>query len=222
MNAFRHEKVIEDTSAALLSFVSSLVSDDKTLSQCIQQHVNKSTNQTSLGLAVKLHHQFGSSDLISIFNDYGIVSSYGEVLRFRKSAAKYVSENSEVYHRELGLERRIGPIFSWCDNYDLVVLTPNGRRATHAMTIEFTQNPAGIINPGSATPGVMHINIPRLRKSEAAKLSFTERSLQVEHYAGQRKLNPPELPEIIQSQPDNQRLSVSLAKARCKDAEYFY
>ena len=111
MNAFRHGKVIEDTSPALLSFVSSLVSDDKTLSQCIQQHVNNSTNQTSLGLAVKLHHQFGSSDLISTLNDHGIISSYDEVLRFRKSAAKYVSENSEVYHRELGLERRIGPNF---------------------------------------------------------------------------------------------------------------
>ena len=139
LNNFRHEKAVQDTSATLLSLISRLVSNGETskasltLSQCIQQHISKCTNQTSLGLAIKLHHKFGSSELVNTLNEHGIVASYDEVLRFRNSAAKYVCEHSAEYHQVLGLERRIGPIFSWCDNYDLVVLTTNGRLATHAM-----------------------------------------------------------------------------------------
>ena len=74
LTIFQYENTIQDTSPTLLAFVSSLVSNGETskpslaLSQCIQQHVNKSTNQTSLGLAVKLHHKYGSSDLVSILN----------------------------------------------------------------------------------------------------------------------------------------------------------
>ena len=162
LSDFRHEKAVQDTSVTLLSLISRLVSNGETskasltLSQCIQQHISMCTNQTSLGLAIKLHHKFGSSELVNTLNEHGIVASYDEVLRFRKSAGKYVCEHSAEYHQVLGLERRIGPIFSWCDNYDLVVFTTNGRRATHAMAIEFTQHPAGIIQPGAATPtGVM-------------------------------------------------------------------
>jgi len=69
LNIFRYDKTVQDTSIRLLTFISSLVSDGEIskasliLSQCIQQHVSKSTNQTSLGLAVKLHHQFGNAEL---------------------------------------------------------------------------------------------------------------------------------------------------------------
>ena len=153
LDIFRYEKTIQDISPALLAFISSLVSNGETskisltLSQCIQQHVSKNTNQISLGLAVKLHHKYGSSDLVSTLNEHGILASYDEVLCFRKSAAKYVSENSEVYHKALGLDYHIGPIFSWCDNYDLVVFTPNGCRETHAMVTELTQHPSGIVHP---------------------------------------------------------------------------
>lgn len=226
LNIFQYEKVVQDTSATLLSLISSLVANGKvskaslTLSQCVQQHV-KSTNQTTLELAVKLHHKFGSSDLVSTLNEHGIVSSYDEVLHFRKSAAKYVCENSDVYHRVMGLERRLGPIFSWCDNYDLVVFTPNGRRSTHAMAIEFTQHPAGIIHPGSATPGVMSLKIPRLRKAEAAKLCLTLRSFTIEHYTGPKKMNPPTMVEVPLSLSESQLLSASLAQAQTKDAAYF-
>ena len=129
LGRFTHDHTVRDTSETLLTFVSRLVSGGETsrislpLAQCIQQHINHSTNQTSLGLAVKLHHKFGSSDLVSTLHEHDL------------SAAKYVCENSEEYHKVLGLEQRNGPICSWCDNYDLVVFTPNGRRSTHAMAI---------------------------------------------------------------------------------------
>ena len=70
-----------------------------TLVQCIQQHVGgTSSNQTTLGLAVKLHHKHCSSELVKTLNEHGITSSYDEVLRFRKSVTKFVSDNQSDYH----------------------------------------------------------------------------------------------------------------------------
>lgn len=146
LGSFTHERVIQDTSPTLLRLVSSLVSREETvtkpaltLAQCIQQHISKSWNQTTLGLAVKLHHKYGSSELVRNLNEHGLVVTYDEVLRFRKSAAKYASDDADKYLRVLGLERCIGPIHSWGDNFDLVVFTPNGCRTTHAMATQFVQ-----------------------------------------------------------------------------------
>ena len=119
LSDYVHHKVIESTSETLLRLVSSLVSGGAitkpslTLAQCIQQHVGgTSSNQTTLGLAVKLHHKHGSSELVKTLNEHGITSSYDEVLRFRKSVAKFVSDNQSDYHKKLGLSMEIGPIFT--------------------------------------------------------------------------------------------------------------
>ena len=137
-----HHNVIESTSATLRSLVSSLVSGGAitkpslTLAQCIQQNVDgTSCNQTTLGLVVKLHHKHGSSELVKTLNEHGITSSYDEVLRFRKSVAKFVSDNQSDYHKKLGLSMEIGPIFSWADKYDLYIARPNGIKATHAVVM---------------------------------------------------------------------------------------
>ncbi|KAJ8379194.1 hypothetical protein AAFF_G00223060 [Aldrovandia affinis] len=75
----------------------------------------------------------GSSELVQNLNEHGIVTTYDEVLRFQKSAAKYASEDPDKYLHTVGLEKRIGPIHSWGDNFDLVVFTPNGCCMTHAL-----------------------------------------------------------------------------------------
>ncbi len=67
----------------------------------------------------------------------------------------------------------------------------------------------------------MQLKITRLKKMEATKLRLTQRSLQIEHYSGPKKINPPALPEIPECQADSQLLSVSLANAQSKDAAYF-
>ena len=62
INDYVRHKVIESTSATLLKLVSSLVlgaipKPSLTLDQCIQQHIcGSGRNQTTLGLAMKLHH----------------------------------------------------------------------------------------------------------------------------------------------------------------------
>lgn len=161
LSDFRFHKAVQDTSETLLQIVSALVSDGEitkpslTLAQIIQQHVAKTRNQTTLGLAVKLHHKYGSSELIRGLNEHGLVATYDEVIRFRRSAASYVSKNSTQFYKKLGLSSEIGPIFGWGDNFDLMVCSPNGQKSPHAMVAEFTQHPAGILEKGSASVGVM-------------------------------------------------------------------
>lgn len=194
-----------------------------TLAQCIQQHISRSWNQTTLGLAVKLHHKHGSSELVQNLNDHGIVTTYDEVLRFRKSAAKYASEDPDKYLRTVGLERRIGPIHSWGDNFDLVVFTPNGRRMTHAMATQFVQNPAGILFTGGATPGggVMSLKLPRLTKHEAGKLCLADKSSFVmEHYTGPKKMTPPALNKVPRTDAIQDAIKRSVSRAQKKDTAW--
>ena len=191
-----HQKVIESTSAMLVRLVSSLVpggaitKPSLTLAQCIQQHIGGTNiNLTILGLAVKLHHKHGSSELVKTPNEHGITSPYDKVLRFRKSVAKFVSDNQSDYHKKLGLSMEIGPIFSWADNYEFYLASPNRTKDNHAMVMEFTQHPAGIIETGNI--GGMPLTIPRLKKHEASSLRLTHQAIQLGPYMGRSKLHPP-------------------------------
>ena len=111
---FTHTKTKQHTSATLLRFVSKLISNGEvtkaslSLSQSIQYHITNTCNQTTLGLGVKLHHKFGSSDLIHILNEHGYTVSYDEVLRLCKSAAKYVGDNAAMLHHMIGLGWTVG------------------------------------------------------------------------------------------------------------------
>lgn len=87
IGSFAWGRAIEDTSSTLLHLVSGLVSSgvvtkqSLSLSQSIQTMMNKTFNQTTLGLAIKLHHQFGSRELIDTLHSCGYVASYDEVLK---------------------------------------------------------------------------------------------------------------------------------------------
>ena len=117
-------------------------------------HYTDTRSQTTLGLAVKLQHRHGSSELIRLLHEHGFIVSHDEVIRFRKSAAKLVgdSDRSNILHQAMGLSRRVGSIFGWFDNLDLLVSTPNGRRDTDVMAQGFQQHPSGILETGSAQP----------------------------------------------------------------------
>ena len=51
---------------------------DAALASCIDYMY--ASNQTTLGLAVKLHHKFGSLELAKLRNEHGIVTTYDEVM----------------------------------------------------------------------------------------------------------------------------------------------
>lgn len=203
MSLFTRTKTIESTSPTLLKIVSQLVSNGNvtkkavSLSQAIQSHVTSTRNQTTLGLAVKLHHRHGSSDLIRLLHDHGFIASYDEVRRFRKSAAKMMGDDVNVLHRLMGLDRSVGLIFGWFDNLDLQVCTPNGQRNTHIMVNEFQQShPAGTLHTGRARPGETKLVIPRLNIS-MNRQEISQGSLPLQHYNGPTKVIPPAFPKNV-------------------------
>lgn len=212
------------TSATLLRFVSKLVSNGEvtkvslSLSQSIQQHITNGCNQTTLGLGVKLHHKFGSRDLIDILHDHGYTATYDEVRRFRKSAAKYVSENALTLHQMMGFTKSAGVVFGWYDNFDLMVSTPNGR---HAMATEFQMHPAGIVESARSQPKLSSLIIPRLPSKEAKSVG-TNRSIPLIHYVGPKKMMPPVIATRITglSYIELNAQQTSLCIAHMKDAEW--
>ena len=168
---------------------------------------------------MKLHHKYGSRTLIETLNDHE--TKYDAVLRFRKSAAQFVSKNPADYHKTLGLTTELGPIFSWADNYDLYIASLNGTKSTHAMVSEFTQHPApSTIMTGNI--GVMQLKIPRLKWSEDRSLRLTHQSitLQLEHYTGAPKLKPPALTVKILSPEEAHQVAASLTQAKKRDAAW--
>ena len=196
LGEFTHVNILKQTSSTLLKLISMLVSNGTvikqslSLSQSIQAHITSTRNQTTLGLAVKLHHRHGS-ELIKLLHDHGFVVSYDEVLRFKKIAAAFVSSNADLLNRFMGLSKRVGVIFGWFDNLDIQVCTPNGRRNTHAMAHEFQQpHSAGILEAGLAHPGTSNLVIPRLTKTLSAS-NRPSQSLHLEHYTGPKKVDPP-------------------------------
>jgi hypothetical protein len=169
-------------------------------------------------MAVKLHHKHGSSELIKTLNEHGITSTYDEVLRFRMSVAKFVADNQSDYHKKLDFSTEIGPIFSWADNYDLFIASPNGTKSTHTMVMEFTQHPAGIIDTGNI--GVMQLNISRLKKNEASSLRLNQQAIQLEHYTGLSKRKPPLLPTKALSDEESQLQLAAVRFSQQRDAAW--
>ena len=67
----------------------------------------------------------------------------------------------------------------------------------------------------------MRLRIPRLKLAEASSLRLTHRSLDIEHYTGPKKINPPDLADVLPSQTDIRLLSASSVQAQNKDAAYY-
>ena len=200
LDKFAFTNTYDSTSQTLLNLVAQLVSNGKkdnvvlTLSSCIQQHIASSNNQVTLGLALKLHHKFGSAELVKLLHEHGLVESYDEVLLFRKSAAKYMCDHKkDVSEQVIGFCKLAGPLSGWCDNYDLLVCTPNGRRETHCLVMEFMCHPSednltSTSNDENPPPFI----IPQLKKSEARNLTLENSpSVTLLHYTGLKKVNPP-------------------------------
>ena len=55
-----------------------------------------------------------------------------------------VDHENDDLQQVIALSRKVGPLFSWCDNYDILVCTSNRHRNTHCMAIEFMWNSARV------------------------------------------------------------------------------
>ncbi|KAL8597460.1 hypothetical protein ACOMHN_050958 [Nucella lapillus] len=87
------------------------------------------------------------------------------------------------------------------------------------MVCEFTQHPAGIIE-SSSNVGVMQLTIPRLKKHELSSLRLTQKELQLAHYTGPSRLNPPLLPAKDLSTEEAAQVDAARTKARERDAAW--
>ena len=112
----------------------------------------------------------------------------------------------------------LGPIFSWADNYNLYIASPNGITATHAVVMEFTQHHAGIIETGNI--GVMQLTIPRLKKHESSSLRLTHQAIQLGHYTGRSKRNPPLLQTNALSAKESQLQSAAVRFSQQRDTAW--
>ena len=78
LDQFTYSNTCESTSETLLTRISRLVSKEKknkialSISQCVQQHIALSPNQTTLGLAPKLHYKFGSTEIVRLTHEHGL------------------------------------------------------------------------------------------------------------------------------------------------------
>ena len=194
LGRFVKSHAIENTSSTLLALITKLVSESEvtrttlSIAQVIQSQVTNSPNATTLGLAVKLHHRFGSKEIVSLLHDYGFTAPYWEVLRFKDSAALYLCKQEETVYGS-SLRQGGSPISAWFDNYDLQVWTPNGRRETHSMAIEFTQ-PSD--DRQDSQNHQKNLTFPRLKHREARELALGElSSVAMEYYQGGKCPLPP-------------------------------
>ena len=77
LSDFTYNKVVNNTSATLLRLIAELVANGElnhrsiSLTQAVQSHITSTRNQTTLGLAVKLYHMYGSSELIKLLHNHG-------------------------------------------------------------------------------------------------------------------------------------------------------
>ena len=94
-----------------------------------------------LGLAVQLHHDFGSRKLIEQLSFHGYCISYTELRRFLTSSAIFITdiqlENEKKVYIPPDLVRKDDggtQVVSVADNWDHNEHTIDGKNTTHAMT----------------------------------------------------------------------------------------
>ena len=132
-----------------------------------------STLQIALGIMVN------DKSVIEILHEFGVTTTYDEVLCFKTSAAHAAAKNME----QMGIrDSNKGLVQVVADHFDATISSPNGLKSTHALAILVTQTQ----NPGADKE--IDQKIKRLKKSEmAADLP----DMPVHQYEGPKKPNMP-------------------------------
>ena len=111
--------------------------------------------QVTLGTLIR------GKELVQQLNKFGVVCSYDEVLRFRKSAAtasKQVGSRGLVHTSQTGA----GLVQVVVDNFDANISSQNGLRSTHALAVLLTQT----ATCDTENSGLLPDTIPRIRKED--------------------------------------------------------
>ena len=133
--------------------------------------------QVAIGVAIK------EKELIQELYSFGVVCSYDEVLRFRKSAAmasKAVSTRGLVHASEKGA----GLVQVIVDNFDASISSQNGLQSVHALAMLMTQTDTTVHGDASSSQTIRHI------KKEEMTVQIDD-DPQIYRYRGPQK---PEMP----------------------------
>ena len=163
--------------------------------------------QVTLGTLIR------GKELIQQLNKFGVVCSYDEVLRFRKSAAtasKQVGSRGLVHTSQTGA----GLVQVVVDNFDANISSQNGLRSTHALAVLLTQT----ATCDTENSGLLPDTIPRIRKEDM--------TAQVDCDVPVHRYNGPKRPDMPQMKATKSVLSLTVlasqAVAASTPAKYNY
>ena len=178
------QDVVEDASPTLMRLFS-MISEkcDLSLSAALMANIitsvvtNRPTSlQVALGVVIR------EKSLIELLYDFGVTSSYDEILRFKASAAHAASQSWElrgISNSDLGLVQTVA------DNFDANISSQNGIQSTHALVILLTQMQThkSLGNCGTSN------TITRLKKDEMKDEIIPD--VPIQRYRGPQKPDMP-------------------------------
>ncbi|VDI26391.1 Hypothetical predicted protein [Mytilus galloprovincialis] len=136
-----HEKHIPESLALFLTVLFSEKDASLTISS-IGQAIMQATRPRlvieplQLGLAIQMHHMFGSRFLVDTLSNMGFCSSYSEVQKFETSAVISKQENTSNHYDESHCLQYVA------DNVDHNLCTVDGNNTFHGMGIISCITPA--------------------------------------------------------------------------------
>ncbi|KZS15873.1 Uncharacterized protein APZ42_018487 [Daphnia magna] len=101
-------------------------------------HPNSIAAPLQLGLAITLHHSFGSRQLIDLLHPLGLCSSYGDVVYFERNSAVEINTDLEGYSPQLSVQHI-------ADNTDHNIIIIDGKGIFHGMGIMAAMCPAPLL-----------------------------------------------------------------------------
>ena len=141
----------------------------------VTAHVAKRFTTLSLSLAIMVRKK----KLVEKLYQFGVVSSYDELKRFRASAAASASTKittSILRHHSQGLVQGVA------DNFDCMISSMNGLKQTHSLALIMTQH-------GEVDDEEIENTIPRLKKADLTDLDL--RDVPIPEYRGPKKPSMP-------------------------------
>lgn len=141
----------------------------------VTAHVAKRFTTLSLSLAIMVRKK----KLVEKLHQFGVVSSYDELKRFRTSAAAFASTKITtrvLRHHSQGLVQGVA------DNFDCVISSMNGLKQTHSLALIMTQH-------GEVDDEKVESTIPRLKKADLTDVDL--RDVPIPEYQGPKKPSMP-------------------------------
>jgi hypothetical protein len=101
------------------------------LAKCIVSVSKNKFTSFHLGLALQVHHIYGSKNLIEILHSHGLCASYHEVRHYLTSVAdheiKKIEQGSYLPHVIISTNGKTNPIQERTDNVDINTKTIDGK-----------------------------------------------------------------------------------------------